>query len=635
MSSTEKKYEFELIPRRVSERELRKEKVLNSIVTKKGYGYISNVIGEEYMRWSNSDLILINAPTGTGKTTFVLHELLPYAISRGRKILYLVNRKILMNQIHAELENELKYELYKEYGNQKNVNNYIDVVTYQSIEDKLKKSTEEDLEILRNNYSEYSYVVYDECHYFDVDSTYNTSTKLSYDFLTECFCFEKQIYISATMDCIRERIVMRASDIHERELIENFKWMRIFEYTVEKEYNYDIHFFNNVDHLKEIILENNQFSNSKWLIFAESIDSGKKLQSRLVDKNNDCSVTPEDVVFIDAKFEQDEDAANSVLELNKKKYINKKVVITTPVLDNGVSFQDIELRNIVITADNKEEFIQMLGRKREDQHAVKLFIQKRNKNFFENRHQSTARILKTYEKFENDFKYIYGDIYGDIDAVEPYWYSCIPKQKRRVIDQQEQKMKPLNQQNMLKNIMGNPMVYEHFTKFAFALGGFIVPNNISIDRLMRLDSYYRQIAQELAEDPDAFLRLQLSWLNITGDEAEKAIEDCKNPEFQRCVRKIKEHIEKALCNSENGDTLREVKFNAEECKAFKMGIKSECKFLLEFYGGSLTCDEKKTYIGAIMKSDRGITADQFSAIMEITKLPYSMEGNNPYVISRK
>ena len=129
--------------------------------------------------------------------------------------------------------------------------------------------------------------------------------------------------------------------------------------------------------------------------------------------------------------------------------------------------------------------------------------------------------------------------------------------------------------------------------------------------------------------------MQLSWLNITGDEAEKAIEDCKNPEFQRCVRKIKEHIEKALCNSENGDTLREVEFNEKECKDFKIGIRNECEFLLESYGGSLTCDEKKKYIASIKKTDRPITADKFNVIMEITKLPYSMTGNNPYIISRK
>ena len=41
-------------------------------------------------------------------------------------------------------------------------------------------------------------------------------------------------------------------------------------------------------------------------------------------------------------------------------------MIATAVMDNGVSFHDTALRNMVIFADTKEEFIQMLGRKRTD-----------------------------------------------------------------------------------------------------------------------------------------------------------------------------------------------------------------------------------------------------------------------------
>lgn len=42
----------------------------------------------------------------------------------------------------------------------------------------------------------------------------------------------------------------------------------------------------------------------------------------------------------------------------------QKVVVATSVMDNGISIHDIEMRNMVIIADTKEEFIQMLGRKR-------------------------------------------------------------------------------------------------------------------------------------------------------------------------------------------------------------------------------------------------------------------------------
>lgn len=248
-----------------------------------------------------------------------------------------------MNQIRAELEDEVRDELYKCCGQRRNVNAYIDVVTYQSVEEKIKKGTQESLRKLDERFQEYSYVVYDECHYFDVDSTYNTSTQLSFDFLTECFSWKTQIYISATMDCIKERIVMTAYNIREKQIIENYRLMRLTEYIVDKKYDYiNIHLFNDINHLKTIILEDKQSSSSKWLIFVESIDDGRKLQNQLVEENDGCKITAEDVVFIDAKYEQDEDAVESVLELSEKKLISRKIIITTPVLDNGVSFRDIK-----------------------------------------------------------------------------------------------------------------------------------------------------------------------------------------------------------------------------------------------------------------------------------------------------
>lgn len=56
------------------------------------------------------------------------------------------------------------------------MNDYIDVVTYQSIEERIKNGKWRSMENLKAEYRKYSYIVYDECHYFAVDSIYNTST---------------------------------------------------------------------------------------------------------------------------------------------------------------------------------------------------------------------------------------------------------------------------------------------------------------------------------------------------------------------------------------------------------------------------------------------------------------------------
>ena len=36
--------------------------------------YIEEKIGDDYLKWDNTDIILINAPTGSGKTQFCLHK---------------------------------------------------------------------------------------------------------------------------------------------------------------------------------------------------------------------------------------------------------------------------------------------------------------------------------------------------------------------------------------------------------------------------------------------------------------------------------------------------------------------------------------------------------------------------------
>lgn len=45
--------------------------------------YVSDIIGEEYKTWKNGDIVLLTAPTGSGKTFFILNELLSYAIDKS------------------------------------------------------------------------------------------------------------------------------------------------------------------------------------------------------------------------------------------------------------------------------------------------------------------------------------------------------------------------------------------------------------------------------------------------------------------------------------------------------------------------------------------------------------------------
>ena len=83
-------------------------------------------IGKDYVDWKYNDRIFISAPTGSGKTTFILHTLLPYYSSQNLKILYLVNRRILKEQI----KETISYLFHDQ-------NRAISVMLYQEIEKKV------------------------------------------------------------------------------------------------------------------------------------------------------------------------------------------------------------------------------------------------------------------------------------------------------------------------------------------------------------------------------------------------------------------------------------------------------------------------------------------------------------------
>ena len=66
--------------------------------------YISDIIKDEFKQWTNHKPILISAPTGSGKTTFILKHLLPYVKEQGKYLVYFVNRSALKEQINNLIE---------------------------------------------------------------------------------------------------------------------------------------------------------------------------------------------------------------------------------------------------------------------------------------------------------------------------------------------------------------------------------------------------------------------------------------------------------------------------------------------------------------------------------------------------
>ncbi len=60
--------------------------------------YVSNALKDEFENWNPRDPILIDAPTGSGKNTFIIKELIPKAQKMNKNILILSNRIALSVQ---------------------------------------------------------------------------------------------------------------------------------------------------------------------------------------------------------------------------------------------------------------------------------------------------------------------------------------------------------------------------------------------------------------------------------------------------------------------------------------------------------------------------------------------------------
>lgn len=153
--------------------------------------YVSDEIQMDYKEWKPGEVILITASTGRGKSYFVLHTYLKWAIENNYRILYLVNRRILQKQLKEEIK---EIEIYGEFGlGSIDIDQYIYIDTYQNIENSLKNFGA--LEKLKWM-DKFQVVVCDECHYFYTDSNFNTGTELSYLAVKEIFARKIRIYIS-------------------------------------------------------------------------------------------------------------------------------------------------------------------------------------------------------------------------------------------------------------------------------------------------------------------------------------------------------------------------------------------------------------------------------------------------------
>lgn len=280
----------------------------------------------------------------------------------------------------------------------------ITITSYQAIGE-MAIAHEYDGEYIDLNYD---YIVCDEIHFAYIDSSFNNKCRLAYKYLIEQHIpFTIRIFISATMEEIKEPI--------EQSLKKGIgKKPRIIKYSTGIDYSYvnPIYFKN---HLNIIINSiKNDKSDEKWLVFVSNKEQGRKIQKELGDEVSSC-------IFAGSNNEE----LDSII-MNSK--FNKKVLITTKVLDNGINIVDDKLTNIVIMAWDRITFIQELGRKRiniEDPQQINLYIPTRYKKSFITMANTYEEMMKEVDLLitdENAFNKKYDNNMIEISKMNHLFY---------------------------------------------------------------------------------------------------------------------------------------------------------------------------------------------------------------------
>ena len=427
---------------------------------------IKEALEEEVPYWRYWKAILIDAPPGKGKTSFVYEVLIPLAIKMNRNVLLVANRNALSLQMKLDvmelIGSPLRDRLTDLGIRETDIFGSVGIVSYHSLPRFLNDPENEDW--LDN----VEYVVADECHYFTSDSSFNDLTEWHLKLITKHFKRAIRVYMTGTSwDVLRpiadaEMAIKydkeRACKVHlDREII-RYHW--------EQDHSHvDLRFFRDLEEIKQLILGN---PNEKYMIFVDSRDSGRALADAL-GKNR--------ATYLDAESK----GTKEMTKLLKEQTFDRQVLVTTKVLDCGINLWDNRLRHIVTVTDDRVSMLQMLGRKRRKPgERVNLYVCDMDLKLIAKRYRDGQELLAALREYQE----------GDSEVHHQMARSCWRSEDRKYC------------------------IYFRITDWS------IVPNEVAFWALRRKDYFYRK----LLEGHTTFRDEVCKWLGKT-QEPEKIPDD--------------------------------------------------------------------------------------------------------------
>lgn len=331
--------------------------------------------------------ILISAPTGMGKSSFVSKTLTQYATEAGKRILFVssrvsINTQQKMSIAKAVGESQLLGELTGVGWQKREAIGCVSVITYQRLFDLVKNPKE------CKGLNEFDFFVFDEVHALLRDATFTSCTGDLLAQIPSVFCDAARIYMSATPDPILEALAEAES--HALTIYHwprDFSWVRPF-------------FFSAVEQLAQRI--NEDTTGDKWLVFISGIDEGTRFSQLLK-----ASYT-----LINSQTRRNDPEQWEKLLGNES--FETKVLISTSVFDCGVNFKDPALRKIATTSHHVDVIIQQLGRKRRKKsEKVDLYLYDLPLREIRHRKSHVLKALGALEKINNRAEFLSSYIYGE------------------------------------------------------------------------------------------------------------------------------------------------------------------------------------------------------------------------------
>ena len=278
------------------------------------------------------------------------------------------------------------------------------------------------------------------------------------------------------------------------------------------------------------------------------------------------------------------------------------------MLDNGVNIKDDELRNLIIITDTKTEFIQMLGRKRDDGEKVQLYLYSQSKAHFNRRIRANERK-----------RHLAGETYY---WILDNWYRFIENTDDRE-SRQENILIQQSHRWLVQNMIDSKINIEDMKSVFTENVGCFMLNPFSFYNLENLNQFYNMIIERfLKEGEDAFLYEQLEWLGKNEEEICTIIWKSKEERVSRSKRVIdqvfKDNLDKPM--------------DERKSKKFKKEIKDVLRIL---YSEIKDEEQRRVRENALLKGDRPINKEDLKVLREEFGIEYKMDVNDGiYTIRR-